>query len=86
MLLGLNSFFFRESWRVFSTKKTTWGPQIVGLRIREFLQNGFNLGLGIIEYFLAGGNSNIFGIFIPRIGDDISNLTHIFFKWVETTN
>ena len=28
--------------------------------------------------FLAGGNSNIFGIFIPNLGEDERILTHIF--------
>ena len=36
--------------------------------------------------FLGGGNSNIFGIFTPKIAEDESNLTSIFFRWVQTTN
>ena len=35
---------------------------------------------------LGGGNSNIFGIFTQKIGEDEPNLTSIFFKWVETAN
>ena len=30
---------------------------------------------------LGGGNSNIFGIFIPKLGEDEPILTSIFFKW-----
>ena len=41
--------------------------------------------LGISMEFLGGGNSNIFGIFTPNLGEDEPNLTHMF-KWVETTN
>ena len=34
---------------------------------------------------LGGGNSNIFGIFIPKLGEDEPILTvRIFFKWVES--
>ena len=36
--------------------------------------------------YLGGGNSKIFGIFTPKIGEDEPNLTITFFKWVETTN
>ena len=36
--------------------------------------------------YLGGGNSNIFGSFIPKIGVSWSNLTSIFFRWVETFN
>ena len=36
--------------------------------------------------FLGGGNSNIFGIFTPKIGEDEPILTSIFLEWVETTN
>ena len=32
--------------------------------------------------FLGGGNSNIFGSFTPKIGEDEPILTSIFFKWV----
>jgi len=39
--------------------------------------------MGIVDY-LAGGNSNIFGIFTPTWGNDSFWL--IFFKWVEITN
>ena len=35
---------------------------------------------------LCGGNSNIFGIFTPKIGEDEPIFTSIFFKWVEKTN
>ncbi len=35
--------------------------------------------------YLGGGNSNIFGIFIPTWEDE-PILMIIFFKWVETTN
>ena len=35
---------------------------------------------------LGGGNSNIFGIFTPKIGEDEPILASIFFKGVETTN
>ena len=38
------------------------------------------------KWKLGGGNSNIFGIFIPKIGEDEPILTYIFFRWVETTN
>ena len=31
---------------------------------------------------LGGGNSNIFEIFIPKLGEDEANLTSIFLKWV----
>jgi len=72
MFLGLDRFFFRgKSWRVFSTKKNNLGTPDSGFKdqgIPPKCRN--NLGLGFIEYFLAGGNSNIFGIFIPKIGDD----------------
>ena len=34
---------------------------------------------------LVGGNSNIFGIFTPKIGEDEPILTFIFFKWVGST-
>ena len=34
---------------------------------------------------LGGGNSNIFGIFIPKLGEDEPNLTNIFFGWVGST-
>ena len=34
----------------------------------------------------GGGNSKIFGIFTPKIGEDEPNLTSIFFRWAETTN
>ena len=40
---------------------------------------------GKLDQKLGGGNSNIFGIFTPYLGK-ISNLTSIFFKWVEITN
>ncbi len=36
--------------------------------------------------YLGGGNSNIFGIFTPNLGEDEPILTIIFFKGVETTN
>ena len=32
--------------------------------------------------FLGGGNSKIFGIFTPKLGEDEPNLTSIFFRWV----
>ncbi len=35
--------------------------------------------------FLGGGNSNIFGIFTPKIGEDEPLLTSIFFRWVGST-
>ena len=41
---------------------------------------------GSLNRWLAGGNSNIFGIFIPINGEDEPILTDIFFKGVETTN
>ena len=31
---------------------------------------------------MRGGNSNIFVIFTPKIGEDEPNLTIIFFRWV----
>ena len=31
---------------------------------------------------LGGGNSNIFGIFTPNLGEDEPILTSIFFRWV----
>ena len=34
---------------------------------------------------LGGGNSNIFGIFTPKFGEDEPILTNIFFKWVGST-
>ena len=34
---------------------------------------------------LGGGNSYIFGIFIPKIGEDEPILTSIFFRWVGST-
>ena len=35
--------------------------------------------IGYLMYqFLGGGNSNIFLIFTPKLGEDFSNLTHIF--------
>ena len=37
------------------------------------------------EKQLGGCNSNIFGIFIPKIGEDEPILTSIFFKWVGST-
>ena len=33
----------------------------------------------------GGGNSNIFGIFIPILGEDEPILTITFFKWVGST-
>ena len=85
--LGL-TVFFQGKLEGFFNEKNNLGTPDSGFKDQGIPPKWFrnNLGLGIIEYFLAGGNSNIFGIFIPRIGDDISNLTHIFFKWVETTN
>ena len=38
-----------------------------------------------IRQKLGGGNSNIFGIFTPKIGEDEPNLTSIFFRWVGST-
>ena len=38
------------------------------------------------SFRMGGGNSNIFGIFTPKIGEDEPNLMFIFFNWVETTN
>ena len=38
-----------------------------------FLDSGFG-------DFLGGGNSNMFVIFTPKIGEDEPNLTIIFFK------
>ena len=35
---------------------------------------------------LGGGNSNMFGIFTPKIGEDESILTRIFFRWVAITH
>ena len=35
--------------------------------------------------YLGGGNSNIFGIFIPNLGEDEPILTSIFFKGVGST-
>ena len=32
-----------------------------------------------------GGNSNMFGIFIPNFGEEDPILTSIFFKWVGST-
>jgi len=40
---------------------------------------------GVIANELVGGNSNIFGIFTPKIGEDEPNLTSIFFRWVGST-
>ena len=34
---------------------------------------------------LCGGNSNIFGIFTPKIGEDEPILTSIFFRWGGST-
>ena len=34
---------------------------------------------------LGGGNSNIFGIFIPKFGEDEPNLTSIFVRWGGST-
>ena len=42
--------------------------------------------LNLPTKWLAGGNSNIFFICHPDFVGKWSNLTRIFFKWVETTN
>ena len=47
---------------------------------------GYGMILLDVLRFLGGGNSNIFGIFTPKIGEDEPILTSIFFRWVETTN
>ena len=36
--------------------------------------------LSVHVFFLGGGNSKIFGIFTPKIGEDEPNLTSIFSK------
>jgi len=42
--------------------------------------------LGKFDGFLVGGNSNIFGIFTPKIGEDEPNLTFAYFSnWVGST-
>jgi len=46
------------------------------VRVREFL--------GLLSQVLAA--QILFRIFTPKIGEDESILTSIFFKWVETTN
>ena len=40
----------------------------------------------LIAGSLGGGNSKIFGIFTPKIGEDEPILTSFFCKGVETTN
>ena len=41
-------------------------------------------GLYGFRWFLGGGNSNMFVIFTPKLGEDFP-FWHIFFKWDETT-
>ena len=38
----------------------------------------------LVDFYgkLGGGNSNIVGIFTPKIGEDEPNLSSIFFRWV----
>ena len=36
-------------------------------------------------HLLGGGNSKIFGIFTPNLGEDEPILTSIFFRWVGST-
>ena len=40
----------------------------------------FEVGRESRNRFLGGGNSNIFGIFTPKIGEDGSNLTVAYFS------
>ena len=40
------------------------------------------VGAEKINLHLGGGNSNIFGIFTPKLGEDEPILTGIFFNWV----
>ena len=39
----------------------------------------------LYQKVLGGGNSNIFGIFTPELGEDEPILTSIFFGWVGST-
>ena len=39
----------------------------------------------IYLHLLGGGNSNICGIFTPKLGEDEPILTSIFFEWVGST-
>ena len=59
--------FSGKTWRVFSTKKTTLGTPDSGFKdqgIPPKCRN--NLGLGFIEYFLAGGSFKYFWNFRPE--------------------
>ena len=40
----------------------------------------WNLNIGWFVYFLVGGNSNIFGIFTPKIGEDEPISTVAYFS------
>ena len=51
-------------------------------RFGIFAFPNYNVIIKMIIYKLGGGNSHIFGIFIPKIGEDEPILTSIFFRWV----
>ena len=57
-------------------------PPKVGWVIK---QASYICAIGSKVPLLGGGNSNIFGIFTPKFGEDEPILTSIFFKGVETT-
>ncbi len=63
------------------------------IRPLKYFTGPSEVGLNSIDrkYFqipgLGGGNSNIFGIFTPKLGEDLVYFDlRIFFKGVETTN
>ena len=66
----------RSPWR-WDLRNQESGPSVSGKDLEMVFSMMVTLG---------GGNSNIFGIFIPKFGEDEPILTNIFFKGVETTN
>ena len=57
---------------------------VIGI-IRNHCKVFMGFYLGILRDSLGGGNSNIFGIFTPNLGEDEPILTSIFFRWVGST-
>ena len=82
IIAAMNSQAFLGSCRVI----------VVSLRRRDFNEKaswstdcGRIVGNSMANGY-SSGNSNILGIFTPRLGEDEPILTSILFRWVETTN
>ena len=65
--------------KAFQCESTEAGGRENSRKLSQWGNGGFNKSEIPL---LGGGNSNIFGIFIPKIGEDEPILKSIFFRWV----